>query len=87
MKKNVFSLILNTKVIFTFAFIFHISLSHSQSIAKNTSNDFWKQMKSDYQFGEYVRAFYQSNNVFAAHCNLFFEKNKSINRITTRFNF
>jgi len=60
MKKNVFSLILNTKVIFTFAFIFHISLSHSQSIAKNTSNDFWKQLKSDYQFGEYVRAFFKA---------------------------
>ena len=51
MKKNVFGLILNTKVIFTFAFIFHISLSQSQSIAKNTSNDFWKQLQYGGGFG------------------------------------
>lgn len=51
MKKNVFGLILNTKVIFTFAFIFQISLSHSQSIAKNTSNDFWKQLQYGGGFG------------------------------------
>jgi hypothetical protein len=56
--------------------IFVFPFYYSQTFAKNSQHKFWKQMKSGGLYREYVRAFYQGNNGFAANYDLLFDKIK-----------
>ena len=51
MKKIVFDLVLNPKLILSVVFVFCFSLSFSQTIAKNNPNEFWKQVQFGGGFG------------------------------------
>jgi len=51
MKKIVFSLIFKSKIILSILFVFCFSFSFSQTIAKNTPKEFWKQVQFGGGFG------------------------------------
>jgi hypothetical protein len=51
MKKIVFSLIFKSKKILSILFVFCFSFSFSQTIAKNTPKEFWKQVQFGGGFG------------------------------------
>ncbi len=51
MKKVVFHLVFNSKLLLTVLFVFCFSFSFSQTIAKNTPKEFWKQVQFGGGFG------------------------------------